>query len=101
LTDEQYESLARTFSALSNPGRLKVLALLANVKEPVTNNTVMMLLQLNQSQTSNYLKELSDAGFVKRQPSGNYVLHSVNDAGLDKLVFVLLNLKKEPKVITR
>jgi DNA-binding transcriptional ArsR family regulator len=58
-----------TFSALSEPSRLRIVELLAN--GPLTVGEIALRLQIRQPQASKHLKTLLEAGLVDMQADAN------------------------------
>ena len=73
--------LAKTFKALSDETRLRILNILLERECCVCE--VMQVLDLTQSRTSRHLITLCDAGFLKVQASGpvGYVFHRPGEHG--------------------
>ena len=85
LSAEQAEQLARTFKALGDPTRIRLLSLIAaseggeacicDLTEPVG---------LSQPTVSHHMKQLVDAGLAGREQRGRWAYFRVVDAALDR-----------------
>ncbi|GGR66978.1 putative transcriptional regulator, ArsR family protein [Nocardioides luteus] len=90
LEDEQAEALARTFKALGDPNRVKLLSIIAaaddqeacvcDLTEPVG---------LTQPTVSHHMKLLVDAGLVAREQRGRWAYFSIVPGALDALAGAL------------
>jgi ArsR family transcriptional regulator len=86
LEDEAAERLARTFKALADPTRVKLVSLIAatdggeacvcDLVEPVG---------LSQGTVSHHMKLLADAGLVTREQRGKWAYYRVVDDALNAL----------------
>jgi len=65
-----------TFTALSEPARLKIVELLR--VQPCSVNEVALLLRIRQPQASKHLRTLSAAGLVTVQPIAQQRIYSLN-----------------------
>lgn len=66
----------KTFSALAEPNRLKIIELLR--EQPRTVNEVALLLKLRQPQTSKHLHALSQAGLVTKRSVAQQRIYALN-----------------------
>lgn len=84
LSAEDAERIARTFKALGDPTRVRLLSLIAagddgeacicDLTEPVG---------LSQGTVSHHMKLLADAGLVTREQRGKWAYFALNDGALD------------------
>ncbi len=88
ITDEQATTLAITFKALADPGRVRIVNLLANVADPVCVCEFMPLLGLSQGTVSFHLKKLLDAGLLDREQRGTWAYYSLKRDALARLADV-------------
>ncbi|KQO10503.1 ArsR family transcriptional regulator [Agreia sp. Leaf244] len=85
LSAEEAEQLARTFKALGDPTRIRLLSLIAasedgeacicDLTEPVG---------LSQPTVSHHMKQLVDAGLAMREQRGRWAYFRVLDDALDR-----------------
>lgn len=85
LTVEEAERIARTFKALGDPTRVRLLSLIAasqsgeacicDLTEPVG---------LSQPTVSHHMKQLVDAGLAVREQRGRWAYYRVVDDALDR-----------------
>ena len=90
LDNDQAERLARTFKALGDPTRVRLLSLIAahdggeacvcELTDPVG---------LAQPTVSHHLKQLVDAGLITREQRGKWAYYRVVDAALTALADTL------------
>jgi len=85
--------LARTFKALSDETRLRILNILLERECCVCE--VMQVLDLTQSRASRHLITLSDAGFLKFRRQGNWAMYSIDWENMDKQHIDLAGLLRE------
>jgi DNA-binding transcriptional ArsR family regulator len=86
LPDEMVEAVARRFRLLGEPVRLRLLQLLESGEFSV--NELAEKLRGNQANVSRHLKEMYEAGLLKRRPEGTSVYYSITDP----MVFELCEL---------
>lgn len=89
---EQAELLARTFKALADPARVRLVSIIAasegreacvcDLTEPVG---------LSQPTVSHHLKILMEAGLLTRSKRGTWVYYSVVPGALDRLSKLLVS----------
>jgi ArsR family transcriptional regulator len=72
------KTIAKHFKTLSDPTRLRILALLA--AGPLCVCDVMAVLQLPQSTVSRHLATLRDAGWVHGKRQGQWMVYELADA---------------------
>ena len=90
LSAEEAEQLARTFKALGDPTRIRLLSLIAaseggeacicDLTEPVG---------LSQPTVSHHMKQLVDAGLATREQRGRWAYFRVVDDALDQAAHAL------------
>jgi len=71
------ENASGVLRALSHPFRIKLLSFIDKQKE-INVNKIYGTLKLEQSITSQNLKILRDAGLVKTERKGKFIIYSVN-----------------------
>jgi ArsR family transcriptional regulator len=74
--------LAKTFKALSDETRLRILNILMERECCVCE--VMQVLDITQSRASRHLITLCDAGFIKFRRQGLWAMYSIDWEGMDK-----------------
>lgn len=88
LTKEQIESTAALFKALSDPGRVKIVNVLAQTRAPVCACEFEAALGLAQPTVSHHLKKLTEAGLLEREQRGKWAYFSLKRDAVDKLAAV-------------
>ena len=88
LDESQAVELARAFSALADPVRLRLLSLIASAGE-VCSCDLLAPLDRSQPTISHHTKALADAGLITGEKRGRWVWWSVVPARLDALRDVL------------
>ena len=88
LTDEEIESTAAVFKALSDPARVKILNLLARTPGPVCACEFEPALGLSQPTVSHHLKKLTEAGLLDREQRGKWAYFTIDRDAVDKLAAV-------------
>ncbi len=78
--DEVFESVARYFSILSEPARLRILHAICQEERSVSQ--IVEETTLSQSNASRHLNMMYQAGVIKRRREGSQVIYSVTDASL-------------------
>lgn len=86
LTEQHFGGIARLFSVLAEPMRLRILRKLQS--GPASVNAIVDELQTTQANVSKHLKLLHDARLVDRKRDGNFVRYSI----ADQIVFELCHL---------
>lgn len=76
-TQQVFEQVARYFSLLADPTRLRILSLLCSDERPVRE--VVEAIGLTQANISRHLSILHDAGVLARRRDGNSVYYRVID----------------------
>jgi ArsR family transcriptional regulator, arsenate/arsenite/antimonite-responsive transcriptional repressor len=85
MSEEDASTNARVFKALSDPGRVRILNLLATADEPVCVCHITPELGLSQPTVSFHLKKLVQAGLLEREQRGVWAFYSVNRDVLRRL----------------
>jgi ArsR family transcriptional regulator len=88
LSEEELESTAALFKALSDPARVKIVNLLAQTDHPVCACEFEPALSLAQPTVSHHLKKLIEAGLLEREQRGKRAYFSLNRDAVDKLAAV-------------
>jgi DNA-binding transcriptional ArsR family regulator len=84
LSYEAAELIARRFSALSDPTRLRILDLLRN-RDEASVGELSEAIGGSQQNVSKHLSALLAEGFVSRRKQGTSVLYRVSDPGVHEL----------------
>ena len=85
--------VAKTFKALSDETRLRILNILLERECCVCE--VMQVLDLSQSRTSRHLITLCDAGFLKFRRQGLWAMYSIDRESMDKCHIDLARIVQE------
>jgi ArsR family transcriptional regulator len=85
--------LAKTFKALSDETRLRILNILLERECCVCE--VMQVLDLTQSRASRHLITLCDAGFLKFRRQGLWAMYSIDWDSMDKYHVDLTGIVRE------
>jgi ArsR family transcriptional regulator len=85
MSERDAETTASVFRALADPGRVKIVNLLANAPGPVCVCDLTPRLGLSQPTVSFHLKKLVQAGLLEREQRGSWVYYSVNRDALGRL----------------
>ena len=85
LSDEEAEGTAALFRALADPGRVRIVNLLATSDEPVCVCELIEPLGLSQPTVSHHLKKLADAGLIEREQRGKWAYFSINSAAMERV----------------
>ena len=85
--------LAKTFKALSDETRLRILNILLERECCVCE--LMQVLDLTQSRTSRHLITLCDAGFLKFRRQGLWAMYSIDWESMDKYHIDLAGIVRE------
>ena len=80
--------LAEKFQAVSDPTRLRILALLARMELSV--GELAQLLEQSQPRVSRHVRILAEAGVVERRKEGSWVFLAIADAGRAAMLLQLL-----------
>jgi ArsR family transcriptional regulator len=90
LDSDDAETLARSFAALSDPTRLRLLSAIASrAGEEVCACDLVELSGRSQPTVSHHMKILFDAGLVSREKRGLWVWYRIQPLQLDALRSVL------------
>jgi ArsR family transcriptional regulator, arsenate/arsenite/antimonite-responsive transcriptional repressor len=84
---------AKTFKALSDETRLRILNILLERECCVCE--LMQVLDLTQSRTSRHLITLCDAGFLKFRRQGLWAMYSIDVENMDKFHIDLAAIMRE------
>ena len=90
------EELLAFFKALSDPNRLKIVALLA--KEPLPVEGLAEMLGLSSSTVSHHLARLAEAGLVSARAEGYYSIYRLELEALNAMAQRLLAKETLPAV---
>lgn len=85
MSDADAETTATVFKALADPGRVRIVNLLATAPGPVCVCDLTPALGLSQPTVSFHLKKLVQAGLLEREQRGSWAFYSVNRAALERL----------------
>jgi ArsR family transcriptional regulator len=85
MSEEDAETTASVFKALADPGRVRIVNLLANAPGPVCVCDLTPELGLSQPTVSFHLKKLVRAGLLEREQRGSWAYYSVNRQALGRL----------------
>ncbi|WP_280680029.1 metalloregulator ArsR/SmtB family transcription factor [Cryobacterium sp. CG_9.6] len=94
LTPERASEMARTFKAISDPTRLRLITMIAghqNAEACVCDLTAP--LDLGQPTVSHHLKILVEAGILKREQRGTWAYYTLVHGALDSLAQLLVSLE--------
>jgi ArsR family transcriptional regulator, arsenate/arsenite/antimonite-responsive transcriptional repressor len=84
-SDEEADSTASLFAALSDPARVKIVNLLATNDGPICACEFIPALGLTQATVSHHLKKLTEAGLLDREQRGKWAFFSLNREAAAKL----------------
>jgi ArsR family transcriptional regulator len=85
MSENDAETTARLFKALADPGRVRILNLLANADGPVCVCELTPRLGLSQPTVSFHLKKLVQAGLLEREQRGVWAYYSIDQEALGRL----------------
>jgi ArsR family transcriptional regulator, arsenate/arsenite/antimonite-responsive transcriptional repressor len=85
LSDNEAVAAAALFRALSDPGRIKIVNLLARSDEPVCACEFEPTLGLSQPTVSHHLKKLTEAGLLEREQRGKWAYFSLKPEATEQL----------------
>jgi ArsR family transcriptional regulator len=88
LDEEQAWATAELFKALGDPGRVRIVNLLATSKGPVCACELYEPLGLSQPTVSHHLKKLTEAGLLEREQRGKWAYFSLKRDAVEKLAAV-------------
>lgn len=85
LADDEAEATAALFRALADPGRVRIVNLLANAPGAVCVCDLVAPLGLAQPTVSHHLKILREAGLVARERRGRWAYYALDAGALRRL----------------
>jgi ArsR family transcriptional regulator len=88
ITDEEAATLATLFRALADPGRVRIVNLLATSEGPICVCNFTEPLGLSQGTVSFHLKKLVAAGLLEREQRGTWAYYSLRRDLLPRLAGV-------------
>jgi ArsR family transcriptional regulator len=88
LSEEEIESTAALFKALSDPARVRIVNVLARTEGAVCACEFEPALGLSQPTVSHHLKKLTDAGLLEREQRGKWAYFSLKHDSIEKLAAV-------------
>ena len=88
LSDDEAGATAALFRALGDPGRVRIVNVLATSRSPVCVCDLTEPLGLSQPTVSHHLKKLVDAGLLAREQRGKWAYFSLKRDAVDKLAAV-------------
>ena len=74
LSEPMLSDVSRLFRALGDTSRLRILRILLEAGEPMSQKALAEAAGLTQANASKHLIQLASAGLVTREPHGNQVL---------------------------
>lgn len=83
ISDSHIEEIARLFSILAEPSRLKLLRAL--MEDSMTVSELVDATGMQQGNVSKHLGLLLTAGFVERRSEGNFARYSLEDPTVTEL----------------
>jgi ArsR family transcriptional regulator, arsenate/arsenite/antimonite-responsive transcriptional repressor len=88
LDEDEAAATAELFRALGDPGRVRIINLIATSDEPVCACELYEPLGLSQPTVSHHLKKLTDAGLLEREQRGKWAYFSLKRDAVDTLAVV-------------
>ena len=88
ISAEEAETLATVFKALADPGRVRIVNLLATSDEPICVCNFIGPLGLSQGTVSFHLKKLVASGLLEREQRGTWAYYSLRRDLLPRLAGV-------------
>jgi ArsR family transcriptional regulator, arsenate/arsenite/antimonite-responsive transcriptional repressor len=88
ISDDEANATAEIFRALGDPGRVKIVNLLATSDEPVCVCNLIEPLGLTQPTVSHHMRKLLDAGLVEREQRGKWAYFSLRSEAVQTLAAV-------------
>lgn len=85
LGEDEANATAKLFRALADPGRVKIVNLLARSGEPVCACDFVPALGLAQATVSHHLKKLTEAGLIEREQRGKWAYFSLDPDASSRL----------------
>jgi ArsR family transcriptional regulator len=95
LTSDDAKTTAALFKALADPGRVRIVSMLARSAEPVCVCELTPALGLAQPTVSHHLKKLVQAGLLEREQRGVWAYYRLDRDALERAANVL-DLKGVP-----
>lgn len=90
ISAEDAETVARTFKALGDPTRVRILSIVAShADQEACVCDLQEPLELSQPTVSHHLKILMDAGFLTRSKRGTWAYYALVPGSLDSVAGVL------------
>ena len=90
ITAPDAEAVARTFKALGDPTRVRILSIVAShADQEACVCDLQEPLELSQPTVSHHLKILMDAGFLTRSKRGTWAYYALVPGSLDSVAGVL------------
>jgi ArsR family transcriptional regulator, arsenate/arsenite/antimonite-responsive transcriptional repressor len=89
MTTEEAASTAALFKALGDPHRVRVVNLLATVREAVCVCDLTEFLGLSQPTVSHHMKKLVEAGLLTREQRGVWAYYALRPDAMRRLSEVL------------
>jgi DNA-binding transcriptional ArsR family regulator len=77
MSDQMIDEVSQLFGALGDASRLKILRVLLDAREPLSQGAVSERAGLSQANASKHLGYLVRVGLVSRTPEGNTVLFGI------------------------
>ena len=90
LNDDEAAATASLFAALGNPGRVKIVNMLAAAEDPVCLCNLVDPLGLAQATVSQHLKRLVEAGLVRREERGKWSYFSLDPEAFERVAALAL-----------
>jgi ArsR family transcriptional regulator len=88
LDEDEAIATAQLFKALGDPGRVRIVNLVATSDEPVCACELYEPLGLSQPTVSHHLKTLVDSGLLDREQRGKWAYFSLRRDAVEKLAAV-------------
>ncbi len=85
MSEQDARTTAQVFKALADPGRVRIVNLLANADGAVCVCDITAAVGLAQPTVSFHLKKLVEAGLLEREQRGVWAFYSVNREALGRL----------------
>jgi ArsR family transcriptional regulator, arsenate/arsenite/antimonite-responsive transcriptional repressor len=85
MSQDDAETTAAVFKALSDAARVRIVNLLATAGEARCVCDLTPSLGLSQPTVSHHLKKLTDAGLLRREQRGIWAFYSIEPGVLDRL----------------
>ena len=88
LDEDEAVATAELFKALADPGRVRIVNVLATSGEPVCVCELIEPLGLSQPTVSHHLKKLVDVGLLEREQRGKWAYFSLRRDAVETLAAV-------------